>query len=55
MEYNEGQREQIKDAMVGCTVTKLEYEHEDKYWVMELTKDKSSTETSFRFMAELVE
>ena len=53
MEYNEGQREQIKDTMIGCTVTKLEYEHVGNYWVMELTKDGAGTEISFRFMAEL--
>ena len=55
MEYNESQREQIKDTMVDCTVTELEYETVGNYWVMKLTKDESTTEIIFRFMTELVE
>lgn len=51
MKFNAEQRAMIIDQTKGKVVESLEYDDSDKYWIMTFT---DGTETSFRFMAELV-
>lgn len=51
MKFNNKQREDLVKASTGLTVESLEYIEDGNYWVMTFT---NGTETSFRFMAELI-
>jgi len=50
MEYNKEQRESLIKESIGKTIIGLEWDSEDKYWIMEFN---DGSEMSFRFMAEL--
>jgi hypothetical protein len=48
---NAEQRKQITEQMTGAVIETIEYDDEDRYWVMTLS---DGSETSFRFMADIV-